>query len=147
VLHNDIGCSYAKNSFGERFHWYSSTGWIMWNCQVNGLLGGTTCCIFDGSPGGSKDKPDWTTLWRFAADAKATFFGAGAAFFANCQKAEIDLASAGDLSHLRALGSTGSPLSAETQAWFSDGFARLAAAGGNPAQTNMRWANMSSGTD
>ncbi len=147
VLHNDIGCSYAANSFGERFHWYSSTGWIMWNCQVNGLLGGTTCCIFDGSPGGSRDKPDWTTLWRFAADAKATFFGAGAAFFANCQKAEIDLAACGDLSRLRALGSTGSPLSAETQAWFTDGFARLAAINGNPAQRDIRWANMSGGTD
>ena len=147
VLHNDIGCSYAENSFGERYHWYSSTGWIMWNCQVAGLLGGTTCCIFDGSPGGSKDKADWTTLWRFAANAKATFFGAGAAFFANCQKAEIDLASAGDLSHLRALGSTGSPLSAETQQWFTDGFARLAAINGNPAQKNIRWANMSGGTD
>jgi acetoacetyl-CoA synthetase len=147
VLHNDIGCSYAEHSFGERYHWYSSTGWIMWNCQVAGLLGGTTCCIFDGSPGGSKDKPDWTTLWRFAASAKATFFGAGAAFFANCQKVEIDLASAGDLSHLRALGSTGSPLSADTQAWFTDGFARLADAGGNPAQRNIRWANMSGGTD
>jgi acetoacetyl-CoA synthetase len=147
VLHNDIGCSYAANSLGERFHWYSSTGWIMWNCQVNGLLGGTTCCIFDGSPGGSKDKPDWTTLWRFAADAKATFFGAGAAFFANCQKAEIDLASSSDLSRLRALGSTGSPLSAETQAWFTNGFARLSSINGNPAQRDIRWANMSGGTD
>ena len=147
VLHNDIGCSYAANSRGERFHWYSSTGWIMWNCQVNGLLGGTTCCIFDGSPGGSRDKPDWTTLWRFAADAKATFFGAGAAFFANCQKAEIDLASSRDLSRLRALGSTGSPLSAETQVWFTEGFARLAASNGNPAQRDIRWANMSGGTD
>ena len=45
----------------------SSTGWIMWNCQVAGLLNGTTCCIFDGSPGGSKEKPDWATLWRFVA--------------------------------------------------------------------------------
>ena len=52
VLHNDIGCSYHAESFGERYHWYSSTGWIMWNCQVGGLLGGTTICIFDGSPGG-----------------------------------------------------------------------------------------------
>ncbi|MBR1120506.1 acetoacetate--CoA ligase [Bradyrhizobium lablabi] len=147
VLHNDIGCSYAQNSFGERYHWYSSTGWIMWNCQVAGLLGGTTVCIFDGSPGGSKDKPDWTTLWRFAAAAKATFFGAGAAFFANCQKAEIDLAAAGDLSRLRALGSTGSPLSAETQQWFTDGFARLAKLNGSEAQKNMRWSNMSGGTD
>src|SRR5262249_45258747 len=62
VLHNDIGCSYQPTSLGERFHWYSSTGWIMWNCQANGLLNGTTCCIFDGSPGGSKDNPDWLTL-------------------------------------------------------------------------------------
>ncbi|MGH6645149.1 MAG: AMP-binding protein, partial [Bradyrhizobium sp.] len=48
VLHNDIGCSYQPASLGERYHWYSSTGWIMWNCQVAGLLNGTTCCIFDG---------------------------------------------------------------------------------------------------
>ena len=54
-LHNDIGCSYHANSFGERYHWYSSTGWIMWNSQVGGLLSGTTCCIFDGSPAGPKD--------------------------------------------------------------------------------------------
>ena len=130
-LHNDIGCSYEPNSLGERYHWYSSTGWIMWNWQVGGLLNGTTCCIFDGSPGGTKDNPDWTTLWRFVANAKATFFGAGAAFFASCTKAEIDLAAAGDLSRLRALGSTGSPLSADTQRWFNDRFARLAASNGN----------------
>jgi acetoacetyl-CoA synthetase len=147
VLHNDIGCSYQPNSLGERYHWYSSTGWIMWNCQIAGLLNGTTCCIFDGSPGGSKDKPDWTTLWRFVAKAKVTFFGAGAAFFANCTKAEIDLKSAGDLSHLRALGSTGSPLAADTQEWFTDRFAALASSTNNPAHANMRWANMSGGTD
>src|SRR4051812_28127563 len=86
-VHNDIGCSYLPNSFGERYHWYSSTGWIMWNSQVNGLLNGTTICIFDGSPGGSKDNPDWTTLWRFVSTAGVTFFGAGAAFFANVTKA------------------------------------------------------------
>jgi len=147
TLHNDIGCSYQPNSFGERYHWYSSTGWIMWNSQVNGLLNGTTCCIFDGSPGGSKDKPDWTTLWRFVADAKATFFGAGAAFFASCTKAGIDLASVGDLSRLRALGSTGSPLSADTQAWFNERFAALAKVNGNGAQADMWWANISGGTD
>jgi acetoacetyl-CoA synthetase len=147
VLHNDIGCSYQPNSLGERYHWYSSTGWIMWNCQIAGLLNGTTCCIFDGSPGGSKDRPDWTTLWRFVADARVTFFGAGAAFFANCTKAGIDLASAGDFSRMRALGSTGSPLSADTQSWFTERFAALASVTGNPAHANMRWANMSGGTD
>jgi acetoacetyl-CoA synthetase len=147
VLHNDIGCSYQPDSFGERYHWYSSTGWIMWNCQVNGLLNGTTCCIFDGSPGGSKEKPDWTTLWRFVADARVTFFGAGAAFFANCTKAGIDLASVGDLSRLRAVGSTGSPLSKDTQDWFNERFAALSSVNGNTAQAEMRWANMSGGTD
>lgn len=147
TLHNDIGCSYQPNSLGERYHWYSSTGWIMWNCQVSGLLNGTTCCIFDGSPGGSKDNPDWTTLWRFVSNAKVTFFGAGAAFFASCTKAKIDLASVGDLSGLRSLGSTGSPLSSETQQWFNDRFAILASVNGNSAQAEMWWANMSGGTD
>jgi acetoacetyl-CoA synthetase len=147
ALHNDLGCSYQPNSFGERYHWYSSTGWIMWNCQVNGLLNGTTCCIFDGSPAGSKDNPDWTTLWRFVANSRATFFGAGAAFFASCSKAEIDLASVGDLSCLRALGSTGSPLSADTQAWFNAHFAALSETNGNRAQAKMWWANISGGTD
>src|SRR6201996_8578382 len=147
TLHNDIGRSYDPLSLGERYHWYSSTGWIMWNCQVSGLLNGTTCCIFDGSPGGSKDKPDWLTLWRFVADADVTFFGAGAAFFANCTKADIDLAAAGDLSRLRALGSTGSPLSSDTQSWFNERFARLAAVNLNDEQREMWWANMSGGTD
>jgi len=147
TLHNDIGCSYQPNSFGERYHWYSSTGWIMWNCQVSGLLNGTTCCIFDGSPGGSKDNPDWTTLWRFVSDAKATFFGAGAAFFASCTKAGIDLGAVGDLAKLRSLGSTGSPLSGDTQQWFNERFSRLASINGNGAQADMWWANMSGGTD
>jgi acetoacetyl-CoA synthetase len=146
-VHNDIGCSYLPNSFGERYHWYSSTGWIMWNSQVNGLLNGTTICIFDGSPGGSKDNPDWTTLWRFVSKAGVTFFGAGAAFFASVTKAGIDLGAVGDLSKLRALGSTGSPLSADTQQWFNERFARLAEVNGSEAQADMWWANMSGGTD
>ena len=128
-------------------HWYSSTGWIMWNCQIAGLLNGTTICIFDGSPGGSKEKPDWTVLWRFVSETKATIFGAGAAYFANCTKAGIDLARVGDLSRLRTLGSTGSPLSADTQQWFNERFARLATTNGNSEQADMFWANMSGGTD
>ncbi|MDD0813906.1 acetoacetate--CoA ligase [Curvibacter sp. HBC28] len=117
TLHNDIGCSYEANSWGERYHWYSSTGWVMWNAQVSGLLSGTTCVTYDGNPGGSRDKPDWATLWRFAADTGVTFFGAGAAFFANCMKAGIDLPSVGDLRAVRALGTTGSPLSEDVQRW------------------------------
>ena len=127
-LHNDVGCSYHPNSLGERYHWYSSTGWVMWNAQMSGLLSGTTCCIFDGNSGGAtEDKtgakvaPDWSSLWRFAAELKVTFFGAGAAFYANCQKAGLDLQTCGDLSAIRALGSTGSPLSPEVQAWNEQG--------------------------
>src|SRR5690606_17357808 len=77
ALHNDVGCSYAPNSWGERYHWYSSTGWVMWNAQMAGLLLGATCVIYDGNPGGTKEQPDWTVLWRFAADNSVTFFGAG----------------------------------------------------------------------
>jgi acetoacetyl-CoA synthetase len=147
TLHNDVGCSYAPESLGERFHWYSSTGWIMWNCQMGGLLAGTTCCLYDGSPSGAavdasgaRVAPDWTTLWRFAAELGVTFFGAGAAFFANCQKADIDLATVGDLCAVRALGTTGSPLSADTQAWGTAQFARI-------GQPGIWWCNMSGGTD
>jgi acetoacetyl-CoA synthetase len=140
VLHNDIGCSYEPNSWGERFHWYSSTGWVMWNAQVSGLLHGTTCCIYDGNPGGSKERPDWTVLWRFAAELGVTFFGAGAAFFANCMKAGVELSSCGDLSAVRALGTTGSPLSPEVQEWGTRQFEKIGTSG-------IWWCNISGGTD
>ncbi len=139
-LHNDIGCSYQANSRGERYHWYSSTGWVMWNAQAAGLLLGTTCCIYDGNPGGEKDKPDWTTLWRFASELGVTFFGAGAAFFANCMKAGVDLSQCGDLSAVRALGTTGSPLSPETQRWGTEQFERI-------GRKDIWWCNISGGTD
>ena len=173
ALHNDIGCSYAPNSWGERYHWYSSTGWVMWNAQLAGLLSGTTCVIFDGSPGGTKEAPDWSVLWRFAAETGVTFFGAGAAIYANCMKAGITPAPCGDLSRIRALGSTGSPLSAEVQQWNSSFMAKAgvdgegadgAAAPGRPKQGTaplggsdphavgkrgggIWWANISGGTD
>ncbi len=140
VLHNDIGCSYAANSFGERYHWYSSTGWVMWNAQLSGLLSGTTCVIYDGNPGGSKEHPDWGVLWRFAAETGVTFFGAGAAFFANCMKSGLQLADCGDLTRIRALGTTGSPLSPEVQQW---GTAQLAGLG----TPDIWWNNISGGTD
>lgn len=148
TLHNDVGCSYAPNSLGERYHWYSSTGWVMWNAQLAGLLGGTTCVIFDGNPGGSRAQPDWTTLWRFAADTGVTFFGAGAAFYANCMKAGVTPTQCGDLSRIRALGSTGSPLSAEVQQWGT----RLMAEAGVDGRAQGRsdgiwWSNISGGTD
>ena len=122
ALHNNVGPSALT---GDRFHWYSATGWIMWNSQVGALLGGTTICIFDGNPSGRlgvdadgvKRTPDWTTLWRFAAAARVTFFGAGAAFFASCLKAHLTPAVMPDLTALRAIGSTGSPLAIDAYEW------------------------------
>ncbi len=142
ALHNDL---HPSAEFGERFHWYSSTGWIMWNCQVGGLLGGTTICLYDGSPAGrTPGTADWGTLWRFAAAAGVTWFGAGAAFYASCLKAGVEPMREGDLARLRgsglgalrgsslgalrgsslgalrAVGSTGSPLSEECYQWLWD---------------------------
>ncbi len=115
VLHNDLGASVDT---ADRFHWYCATSWIMWNCQINGLLGGTTICLFDGSPAGKQGTADWSTLWRFVGDAGVTFFGAGAAFFASCLKAEVEPAKHTDLSRLRAVGSTGSPLAIDCYRWI-----------------------------
>lgn len=109
AFHLDLGV-------GDRYHWYSTTGWMMWNFQVGGLLAGCTICLFDGNPG----TPDLNALWRFVGEEHMDFFGAGAAFYASCQKAAIEPTQAADLSRLRGLGSTGSPLSPENYRWLLD---------------------------
>jgi acetoacetyl-CoA synthetase len=138
--HLDLGASYSPNTFGERFHWYTATGWVMWNQQVGALLGGTTICLFDGSPSGVKGKPDWRTLWAFAARHRVSWFGAGAAFFNSCRKAGITVSDAGNLSAVRALGSTGSPLPVEVQRWGTAQFAAI-------HRPDIWWCNISGGTD
>jgi acetoacetyl-CoA synthetase len=140
TLHNNIG---ASATTGERFHWYSSTGWIMWNSQVGGLLGGTTICLFDGSPAAPAapgGPPDWSTLWRFAGLAGATFFGAGAAFYASCLKAGVQPMQVADLGALRAVGSTGSPLAADAYEWIWQHLPR-------PGGERIWIATISGGTD
>ena len=107
ALHQDLGED-------DRFLWFSTTGWVMWNAQIVGLMVGSTICIYDGNPG----YPDMRRLWRFTAENQLTFFGAGAAFFSNCMKAGVDPAKEFDLSHLRSVGSTGSPLVAEAYQWI-----------------------------
>ncbi len=139
-LHNDVGPSVET---GDRFHWYSSTGWIMWNAQLAALLGGTTVCVYDGNPGGPNPKtgaPDWGTLWRFAGAAGVTLFGAGAAFYASCLKAGVEPMQEADLSRVRAVGSTGSPLSDECYQWIWD---HLPKVDGAPVWINC----ISGGTD
>ncbi|HZV92574.1 MAG TPA: acetoacetate--CoA ligase, partial [Caldimonas sp.] len=124
ALHNNVGSSVDT---GDRYHWYSSTGWIMWNSQMGALLGGTTVCMYDGSPAGplsaraGADRVvDWSTVWRFAAATGVTFFGAGAAFYASCLKEGVEPQQAGDLSAIRAIGSTGSPLAVDCYEWIWD---------------------------
>jgi acetoacetyl-CoA synthetase len=105
-----------QNDLGEddRFMWFSTTGWIMWNSQVTGLLVGATICLYDGNPG----YPDFGALWKFAEEARLTVFGAGAAYYANCMKAGIVPRKLADVSVIRTVGSTGSPLSAESFSWI-----------------------------
>ncbi|TNE63629.1 MAG: acetoacetate--CoA ligase [Alphaproteobacteria bacterium] len=139
-LHLDVGPSYASNTIGERFHWYSATGWVMWNQQVSGLLSGATICLYDGSPSGTKAAPDWNIMWAFAARHKVTWFGAGAAYYISCRKAGLTLGDTGDISRIRALGSTGSPLPPDVQLWGNQQFAPLGRLG-------IWWCNISGGTD
>jgi acetoacetyl-CoA synthetase len=104
------------------------------------LLSGTTVCLFDGSPKCSSTSPGWETLWNFAARHQVTWFGAGAAFFESCRKADLSLDPATGLGRIRALGSTGSPLSADLQQW---GTTLLAGVG----REDVWWCNISGGTD
>jgi acetoacetyl-CoA synthetase len=105
-LHLDLGP-------GSRFFWFTTTGWMMWNFLVSGLLTGAAIVLFDGNPG----HPDLGTLWELAAQAEVTTFGTSAAFLAGCMKAGVEPAAGRDLGALAALGSTGSPLSPEGFDW------------------------------
>jgi acetoacetyl-CoA synthetase len=108
-LHMDLGPD-------DRYMWFTTTGWIMWNAQISGLLLGATICLYDGNPG----YPDLGMLWQFAEEAKMTFFGAGAAFYMNCKKAGIEPGKLADLHRIRTVGSTGSPLPEEGYAWLAE---------------------------
>jgi acetoacetyl-CoA synthetase len=138
VLHNNVGPTLHT---GDRYHWYSSTGWIMWNNQVGALLGGTTICIYDGNPAGATPgQADWGTLWRFAGLSGATFFGAGAAFYASCGKAGVQPQQVADLRALRAVGSTGSPLAEDSYRWIWQALPKVDG-------QNIWLSSMSGGTD
>ncbi len=98
----------------DRFFWFTTTGWMMWNLLIGGLLADTMILLYDGSPG----YPAIGTLWQFAEDSGMTFFGASAAYIASCMKAEIEPGKTYDLSKLRGIGSTGSPLPPEGFQWI-----------------------------
>jgi acetoacetyl-CoA synthetase len=105
-LHSDLG-------EGDRFFWFSTTGWMMWNYLVSGLQVGATIVLYDGSPG----HPDLSRLWRLAAEEKVTYFGVSAPFLMACKGAGLVPRDAFDLSALRGVGSTGAPLPASGFDW------------------------------
>jgi acetoacetyl-CoA synthetase len=105
---------------GDRLFWYTSTGWMMWNYIIGGLLVGATPVLFDGNPA----HPDFETLWRLAQEARVSLFGTSAAYIMNCLKAGIRPGDRYDLSGLRSIGSTGSPLPAEGFGWVYDAVKR-----------------------
>jgi acetoacetyl-CoA synthetase len=98
----------------DRFCWLTSSGWIMWNSQLGSLSQGAMVALHDGAP----NYPDMLDVWRMIAREKLTYFGAGAAFYMGCDKAGIRPGAELDLSNLRSLGSTGSPLSQEGYDWI-----------------------------
>jgi acetoacetyl-CoA synthetase len=100
----------------DRFFWYTSTGWMMWNFLVGGMLAGCTIILYNGSP----DYPDMNVLWQLAEETSMTYFGTSAAFVSACIKAEIRPNHHYDLSRIRGVGSTGSPLSVTGFTWVYD---------------------------
>lgn len=112
ALHCDLGPE-------DRFFWYTSTGWMMWNFLVSGLLTGTTVVLYDGSPG----YPDTGAQWRVAERTGATLFGTSAAYVMACHKADIHPARDFDLSRVHCVATTGSPLPPDGFRWLRDQFA------------------------
>jgi acetoacetyl-CoA synthetase len=124
-LHSDLGP-------GDRFFWFTTTGWMMWNYLVGGLMVGTTIVLYDGSPA----FPSLNTLWHLAEQHRVTYFGTSAPYVQSCLKEGLDPSSRYDLTGLRVVGSTGAPLTPE-------GFRWIASAVGKDVQI----ASVSGGTD
>lgn len=108
-LHCDLGPE-------DRFFWYTSTGWMMWNFLVSGLLTGTTIVLYDGSPG----YPDTGAQWRVAERTRATLYGTSAAYVMACRKAGVHPGRDHDLSTVRCVATTGSPLPPDGFRWLHD---------------------------
>jgi acetoacetyl-CoA synthetase len=98
---------------GDRLFWFTTTGWMMWNFIVSGLALGASIVQYDGSPA----HPDLGALWRLAGETSMTYFGTSAPYLHACLKAGVEPREVADLSSLRAIGSTGAPLSPEGFGW------------------------------
>jgi acetoacetyl-CoA synthetase len=111
ALHTDLGPD-------DRFCWFTTTGWMMWNYLVSGLAAGSTLVLFDGNPAW----PDLGTLWRLASEERVTYLGLAAPFLMACRGAGLEPGRdpALDLGALRGVGSTGAPLPAAGFHWVAD---------------------------
>ncbi|MBM2714508.1 acetoacetate--CoA ligase [Mesorhizobium caraganae] len=117
---------------GDRFFYFTTCGWMMWNWLVSGLASGATLLLYDGSP----FYPDGNVLFRFADAEKMTFFGTSAKFIDSVRKAGLRPIRSHDLSTVRAISSTGSPLSPEDFRFVYDGI-----------KEDVHLASVSGGTD
>jgi len=98
---------------GDRMFWFTTTGWMMWNFLVGCLLSDAAIVLYDGSPG----YPDMGVLWELAQRTQMSCMGVSAGYLAACERAGVEPARDYQLSSLRAIGSTGSPLSPESYRW------------------------------
>ncbi len=101
---------------GDRMFWFTTTGWMMWNFLVGCLLTDAAIVMFDGNPA----HPDLGVLWELAERTRMTCFGTSAGFLMSCRNQGVRPAADRDLSALRAVGSTGSPLPPEGFQWVYD---------------------------
>ncbi|MBK8546272.1 MAG: acetoacetate--CoA ligase [Saprospiraceae bacterium] len=125
TLHNDVHP-------GEKFFWFSTTGWMMWNFVHASLLAGATIVLYEGSPA----YPSISMLWQKAAEIGIHHFGTSAPFIVACMKAGLDIKNTFDLPDLRSIGSTGSPLPPEGFDYVYDKISK-----------NVWLTSMSGGTD
>jgi acetoacetyl-CoA synthetase len=126
ALHTDLGPA-------DRFLWFSTTGWMMWNYLVSGLTVGSTVVTFDGNPAW----PELGELWRVAAETRTTYLGASAPYLIACRKAGLEPGRDLDLSRLRGVGSTGAPLPAAGFRWVHDAVSATAQLGSLSGGTDM----------
>jgi acetoacetyl-CoA synthetase len=112
-------CLHQDLDQGDVFFWYTTTGWMMWNYLAGGLLAGTTIVQYDGSA----VYPDTGRLWELAASTGVTYAGTGAPYLLACMKEELAPGTEHDLSRLRGVGSTGSPLPPEAFRWVYEAVA------------------------
>ena len=117
----------------DRFFWFTTTGWMMWNYLVSGLAVGASVVTFDGNPAW----PDLAELWRVTAETRTTYLGASAPYLMACRKAGLEPGRNLDLGALRGIGSTGSPLPAAGFRWVHDAVSPTAQLGSLSGGTDL----------